>query len=651
MTRKMNRHYIIPMALLATLCACSADESVVEKAPTVNLNAQWADDNGTRTTMDANDKVYWNANDQINCNGATSTNAAMGSGSSTADQYSTATFTVDASSPYYAMYPAKMNGSDVTYSGGTFSFSFPATQPYNNDISFSKGYNPSTAYSTSTGIYFYNSCGIVKATLSGNFKAVRKARFMSAASTLSGNAKVVVPTESGQGGSMVMNDTYAKGSNDYIDVDFGSDKNLSTTPATVYWILPPQAYNAPTVKLLNGDGKTVGQITASGTVNVKRAVITNLKTVTPFMSESYPIWEDAKGLVSDIKYVTTADANTTPKGYTDLSTTRVIGSNTGIANCYVVPAGNSNTQWCIPVKNANGWIQENTYICFTVNAGLHGNALLGFSTADEANSQTSSYSSNYAEKAWSWHIWVPSITPAEETLTTGFTELDMSLGAVDKTLTQCTLYQWGRKDPFNNQNANYCNVDGEQVEKDVAMKRWTVISANFVTAENTDAHTNGSYDYKHPDVFIYAKKKNTAYLGWLSTEDDTRWGYPDYTKTVNDPCPAGYQVIYSTDAWSGSYYQEAYNSGNKGGNYYATNLNAYPSDGNTTNAAFYPYCQHLAYNTGFNAECHQGHVWSAVPNGKSFAYCLHNNYAGDESSVTESQCHTMGYSVRCVKAK
>jgi uncharacterized protein (TIGR02145 family) len=382
---------------------------------------------------------------------------------------------------------------------------------------------------------------------------------------------------------------------------------------------------------------------------VKRAVITNLKSIKPhYITESYPVWEDIKGLVSDIKYVTMANSDSKPTGYTDLSTTEVIGSNTGIANCYAIPAGSSNTQWCIPVKNAKGWIQENTYICFTVKAGTYGNALLGFSTADEANSQTSSYSTNYAEKAWSWHIWVPSITPAEETLTNGNTELDMNLGSIDKKSIQCNLYQWGRKDPFSNLETAYFNVDGTQVQKDNVKSADKVTGSDYKYVQDDSKYRDGIYDYKHPDTYIGVSSK----FDWLTNRDDTRWGYPDYNKTVNDPCPAGYQVIYSEKYWDNVTYYKGKNLGD----YFATTTNTKPSESSTEGAAFFPFSMSLNSENGTNTEANDhGFMWTAVPwydGNRADAYMMtfSNNWVTADLAVKNDN-RSMGFSVRCVKAK
>jgi hypothetical protein len=647
---KMNKYSFLPFVMGMLLCACSSEENLVDdddddSAEEVDLEAQWADSSATRTTMTANDNVCWNSKDAINCNGKASKKTVVQYQVGN-DQYTKALFTVAAKSPYYAMYPSKIGGKNaVKYKAGTFTFTFPYEQPYNNDVSFSKDYNPSTAYSKGTRVYFYNSCGIVKATISGNFTKVRKIRFVSANSAVSGNAKVVVPTTDKQGGSMKITDAYKEGKNDYMDATFSADKDLSKTSVTVYWILPPADYVSPTIELLDANNRLLGEKTAAGTVTVKRSVITNLKTLTPDVAEAYPIWEDAQGLVSHIKYITTSGSGVIPSGYTDLSQVDFLG-NKGLANCYVVPAGNKNTKWCIPAEKIGGtWVseKENTYICFTVKPGVYGNALLGYSAANVPNSQTSRHSStSYAAKTWSWHIWVPKVAPKEETLN-GYTELDMSLGAIDKNSTQTTLYEWGRKDPFANQDDIYANEDGQQVKESITKNAsgGNATSSNYIVEGRTK---NSNYANQNPDIYFRGKKSS-----WCTVNDDTRGGYSSetnaYIKTVNDPCPIGYQVTYKTAIWEDKISLAITSSETTNGN------------GDILfGSAFFPYCQHLRAEDGYNAECKLGHVWTAIPRTENNSWkssTLHNYSTADGNeakSAIELDFRAMGFSVRPMKS-
>ena len=87
------------------------------------------------------------------------------------------------------------------------------------------------------------------------------------------------------------------------------------------------------------------------------------------------------------------------------------------------------------------------------------------------------------------------------------------------------MYQWGRKDPFPGSQANGSSSTAKTYPADV-------ITNTGGTAQSM------SYAILHPTVFISA----TSYkYDWNTTTDGTLWG-EESTKTVNDPCPAGYRV-------------------------------------------------------------------------------------------------------------
>ena len=97
--------------------------------------------------------------------------------------------------------------------------------------------------------------------------------------------------------------------------------------------------------------------------------------------------------------------------------------------------------------------------------------------------------------------------------------------SVDANVGCNTFYQWGRKDPFPGSQANGSSSTAKTYPADV-------ITNTGGTAQSM------SYAILHPTVFISA----TSYkYDWNTTTDGTLWG-EESTKTVNDPCPAGYRV-------------------------------------------------------------------------------------------------------------
>ena len=169
---------------------------------------------------------------------------------------------------------------------------------------------------------------------------------------------------------------------------------------------------------------------------------------------------------------------------------------------------------------ANSVIAEvsyaDNYITFSTPATLKaGNALIA---AKDANGKI----------LWSWHIWIPKTVPTADFfgLSTSKTMLDRNIGALDAPTKDSDnaenagfFYQWGRKDPLR---AVSSLADGTLV-KTAPADVWTTTSTQMAK-ENM---------HETPCVFI------TDNTDWCSTRESTLW---TETKTVNDPCPAGYKV-------------------------------------------------------------------------------------------------------------
>ena len=277
------KHLFYAVAALALFGACTNEDSV-ESGAKIKLEASWDGNESTRTVMAAGGSVYWTDGDNIYCNGTSYSGATFGGQLSTKTtkgdaRYAKAYFTVDEAAAYSALYPNTL--ASTAYSGGSYTFTFPNSQAYYDDVTFGPKINPSTAYSTTTKMSFKNSCGIVKATINGDngtFTDVKAVRFIAGGQALSGAAKVT-PSATASNTAMSITDAYAKGTNDYMDVTFDAAVDLSATSPTVYWVLPPATYTTPVVELLNSSNKVVGKLTASKDVTVTRANITRLGTL------------------------------------------------------------------------------------------------------------------------------------------------------------------------------------------------------------------------------------------------------------------------------------------------------------------------------------------------------------------------------------
>lgn len=162
---------------------------------------------------------------------------------------------------------------------------------------------------------------------------------------------------------------------------------------------------------------------------------------------------------------------------------------------------------------------------------------------------------------WSWHIWGTGDEPFVDDVYTSsagyeYTVMDRPLGAHAKESMVCTLYQWGRKDPFSNQTSVYFSPG---IAADVTL--WPSITGDESgTVEGMVAH---------PDKFItHASASSNG--DWMQTPNNYLWGdnktipwnwpevyaHPDCKpgwesqKTIYDPSPVGYRVA-SPYVWTG----------------------------------------------------------------------------------------------------
>ena len=257
--------------------------------------------------------------------------------------------------------------------------------------------------------------------------------------------------------------------------------------------------------------------------------------------------------------------------------------------------------------------------------GRHGNAVIA---AKDASGKI----------LWSWHIWCAD-RPADQTYKNNAgVMMDRNLGALSATKGSAEaiglLYQWGRKDPFLGR-ASYAESVGAAVSKALPAP---VDESTVLASNNTSA-----YAQAHPSTFLTSTASN---LDWYCSEssyrNDALWGA---TKTVNDPCPAGYRVpnggpsgVFSTAAgssagisdapWDDATYSMSMAS------YFGTDI-------------WYPAAVCMLHDDGSYPGSGYGHYWTSTSS-QNNAYRLYFAKTGALSVVSEAY-RARANSVRCYK--
>lgn len=224
-------------------------------------------------------------------------------------------------------------------------------------------------------------------------------------------------------------------------------------------------------------------------------------------------------------------------------------------------------------------------------------------------------------KGWSWHIW--STEYSVDGAASG-AWMDRNLGALRGTpvgsenyATVGMYYQWGRKDPFPgpaNQAANtprtiyYGNANTPGNLKEYKGKLTLTLS---IDSPEYYANSNGE--------------------DWATPNSTDFW--QNGSKTVFDPCPAGWRVLRSYD-------------------FPTSGRGTWANNGLTYNGSYFPGSGNINDRTGKLEFFPQyGYLWTSNgygPNRSTYFEC--NDRAGDNFRTTESYYgRAMCFPVRCIK--
>jgi len=240
---------------------------------------------------------------------------------------------------------------------------------------------------------------------------------------------------------------------------------------------------------------------------------------------------------------------------------------------------------------------------------------------------------------WSWHIWFTDQPQAQVYYNNAGTMMDRNLGATSATPGDVgalgLLYQWGRKDPFLGSSSISDNIEAKS----------TITWPSAVESNSS----NGTIEYAtaHPTTFITYNNSNSDgyYTGSLST-DNTRWTTSESSKSIYDPCPAGWRVPDggSNGIWSKAGFGiTTYDSTNEGMSFSISSPSTtwYPASG----------CRNFVlcdlWDVGFCS-----YYWSASPNsndGECAYALLFDCYGNVLPSASASTYRASGFSVRCLQ--
>ena len=241
---------------------------------------------------------------------------------------------------------------------------------------------------------------------------------------------------------------------------------------------------------------------------------------------------------------------------------------------------------------------------------------------------------------WSWHIWLTDQPEGQVYFNNAGTMMDRNLGATSATPGDVgalgLMYQWGRKDPFLGSSSISSN----------AIAKSTITWPSKVSSDSSKGTI--AYATANPTTFIAYNDKNYDwyYTGSAST-DDTRWTTPESTKSIYDPCPAGWRIPDGGDddgVWS-----KALGSKDFSGTYNSTNngMNLSGKLGSSS-TIWYPASGCRNYDSGnlSNVGRH-GRYW-ASPTG---FYNADNLILDSNGSVgaSSSSHRSLGISVRCIQ--
>lgn len=420
---------------------------------------------------------------------------------------------------------------------------------------------------------------------------------------------------------VVISSITAKGASAKVSVT--SSGSSAVTAKGVVWSTEPKPTIELSTKTENGTGS--GDYTA---------VLTGLNDLTKYYVRSYATNSYGTAYGPEVEFSTKFGGEATDLSATESANSYIVNEPATFYKFKAVKGNSSQTlenafyasvvweSFGTNIKPLTGDLIENVvyqdgYIVFkTSSTSKEGNALIAAKDSE-------------GTILWSWHIWLTD-TPAEHTYANGAAILmDRNLGATSATPGDVQalglLYQWGRKDPFLG-NASV----GDIVEA----------SSTIVWPKTEYYTTYGNIEYvtSHPTTLIRSDEYGSN-RDWLNGHDSSLWGK---TKTIYDPCPAGWRVAEGeyglNGVWDITNLNPIFDNTNRGYMIELSNevLAWYPLTGYRTSEGYWSNTNWACYIWCYNV---------STSNYKSYSLLL----ALDPSFLYHEEYKSHALSVRCQK--
>lgn len=400
---------------------------------------------------------------------------------------------------------------------------------------------------------------------------------------------------------------------------------------SIYVPLPIGTYNSLELGLYD-DGQAVWTYSKSVTNTVSRKSLKLMPVVTLGGSVDGDIEGDIEGGVVDL-------------------------SENGTANCYIVSAAGSykfstvkgNSSKSVGAVSSAEVLWETFGTDVTPNVGdlvkniSYKNGEVTFQTADtfkEGNAVIAAKdASGYI--LWSWHIWLTDQPEEQVYYKNAGTMMDRNLGATSATPGDVgalgLLYQWGRKDPF---------LGSSSISRSTLAK--STISWPSALVTSTLAGTI-QYVTSHPTTFLKIDSSTSSpssYDWHYSFRDNSLWTTSDKTKSIYDPCPAGWRV---PDGGNGGVWANALGSPDKDYGTSSPNMGVnFSGIFGGVSTIWYPASGHLNQAGTLSSVGKGGKWWSASPSVNSSVHLLQMGSTG-AFDPSEDSTRVAGCSVRCIQ--